>query len=205
MSVKSSEITKRHFDQTAEDYDNSHDGKFVQCMYDEIIARTMGQKGDRILDLGCGNGNIIRLLEERKKAEYYGLDLSESMIEQARKRVSCKVKLKTGDVVQMPYPDEFFDIIICNASFHHYNKPMKAVEEIRRVLKPGGVLVLGEPTFLSPLLPIVNAMMPLSNSGDYKLYSKKSIMALLEGNGFTTERWRRINYRTFVINARKEA
>ena len=79
------------------------------------------------------------------------------------------------------------------------------MEEIRRVLKTGGILVLGEPTFLGPLLPIVNAMMPLSNSGDYKLYSKKSIKALFEENGFTTERWRRINYRTFMINARKEA
>lgn len=203
MNNESIDITRQHFDQTAEDYDNSHDGKFVQCMYEEIISRALTLEGNSILDLGCGNGNIIRMLESKKEAEYYGLDLSESMIEQAKKRVSSGVKLEVGDAIQMPYPDESFDLIICNASFHHYTQPGKAVSEIRRVLKTGGVLILGDPTLPKLLLPVVNAFMPWSDSGDYKLYGKKSITFLLETNGFTAGQWRRINYRTFVLNAKR--
>lgn len=61
------ESTVKYFNDTAKDYDNSHDGKFVNCMYQEIVDRVRNLKGDKILDLGCGNGNIINLLKKKEK------------------------------------------------------------------------------------------------------------------------------------------
>lgn len=109
---KMQEITKTYFDQEAEEYDTSHDGKFVKCMYEEIVRRVMGLPGDKILDLGCGNGNIIRMLQEKRKAEYCGVDISEAMIREAEKRAEKGAEFKAADVVSVPYGDDTFDIII---------------------------------------------------------------------------------------------
>ena len=57
------EKTKSYFDKEAKEYDSSSDGKFVKCMYSEIVSRVMELQGRKILDLGCGNGNVIRMLQ----------------------------------------------------------------------------------------------------------------------------------------------
>ena len=57
---KNSEL---HFNEIAKNYNNSHDGKFVKCMYDEIIDRVLKKQPKDILDLGCGNGNILSILK----------------------------------------------------------------------------------------------------------------------------------------------
>lgn len=201
---KMQEITKTYFDQEAEEYDTSHDGKFVKCMYEEIVRRVMGLPGDKILDLGCGNGNIIRMLQEKRKAEYCGVDISEAMIREAEKRVGKGAEFKAADVVSVPYGDDTFDIIICNASFHHYTDPDAALEEIKRVLKPGGTLVLGDPTMpFGFMRRVFNWGLQYGNSGDFRIYGKKEMIALLKIHGLVVENYKMINYRTFALNAVK--
>lgn len=147
------EETRRYFDRVAEDYDASYDGRFVRCMYREVVRRAVSLPGDRVLDLGCGNGNLIRMLREVKQASCWGADLSSQMIREAGKNLGDKVNLTVADAAALPYGDGQFDIVICNASFHHYTEPERAVEEIRRVLKTGGTLILGDPTIPGRLGP----------------------------------------------------
>lgn len=200
------ETTKNYFDQEAENYDNSHDGRFVRCMYGEIIKRTLKLPGDKILDLGCGNGNIIRLLQKEREAEYYGVDLSAQMIEEARKRVKGRVEFKVGNAVELPYKDSMFDIIICNASFHHYTEPDRAVSEIKRVLRTEGTLILGDPTIPGKLpLKLLNWFLHQGNSGDFRIYGKKDIIPLFTENDFSVHQWNYINYKSFVMNAVKNS
>ena len=59
---KVKELTQKHFDETAGDYNTSHDGKFVKCMYDEILERIVAINPETVLDLGCGNGNVLKKL-----------------------------------------------------------------------------------------------------------------------------------------------
>ncbi len=201
-TTKSKELTELYFNRTAADYDNSHDGKFVRCMYQEILDRAGSIKGNHILDLGCGNGNVIELLKSRREADYYGLDLSEKMIEEAEKRFQGQVHLAVGDAEGLPYENNTFDLIICNASFHHYTHPEKAVEEIKRVLKPGGTLILGDPTLPGRLLTkILSFFLKYSNSGDAKIWHKKDITKLFEHHGFAVEKWNYINHHSFMFNA----
>lgn len=196
--------TREYFDSQAEFYDVSHDGKFVKCMYQEIVKRVMSLPGEKILDLGCGNGNILSLLKEKRKGDYYGADLSTKMIQEAKKRLGPGVDLKAADAVKLPYKSEMFDIIICNASFHHYTEPDKAIEEIKRVLKKGGTLILGDPTLPGKLmLKIINSRLKDSDSGDYRIYGKEEIIPLFQAHSFSVSQWKRINYRTFLFNAVK--
>ena len=198
------EKTKSYFDKEAKEYDSSSDGKFVKCMYSEIVSRVMELQGRKILDLGCGNGNVIRMLQENREAEYSGVDISEAMILEAQKRVGKGVELKAADAAALPYNNDIFDIIICNASFHHYTDPDAALEEIKRVLKPGGTLVLGDPTIpVGPVRWLFNRGLQYGNSGDYRIYGKKEIIVLLSKHGLEAEKWKMINWHTFVLNAVK--
>nr|WP_321023266.1 methyltransferase domain-containing protein [Clostridium neonatale] len=196
---KNSEL---HFNEIAKNYNNSHDGKFVKCMYDEIIDRVLKKQPKDILDLGCGNGNILSILSDCTDANLFGLDLSKNMIYEAQKKLNDKVQLDIGDSENLPYDDDKFDLVICNASFHHYTNPQKVLKEIKRVLTPSGTLTLGDPT--APFewyLKILNYFLPKTNSGDYKIYSKNEIYSLLNASGFTPSNWKKINHSAFIIDA----
>lgn len=198
------EETRRYFDRVAEDYDASYDGRFVRCMYREVVRRAVSLPGDRVLDLGCGNGNLIRMLREVKRASCWGADLSPQMIQEAGKNLGDKVNLAVADAAALPYGDGQFDIVICNASFHHYTEPERAVEEIRRVLRTGGTLILGDPTIPGRLArKLLNRAVHKRDSGDYKIYGKTEITSLFAARGFRVHSWKRINFRSFVFEAEK--
>lgn len=203
MKEKITQTTKLHFDEIAENYDNSYDGRFVHCMYEEIINRVSQIQPENILDLGCGNGNVLAALAKCTTSKLFGLDLSENMISEAKKRLNDDAELKIGDSENLPYEDSKFDVVICNASFHHYIHPKKVLNEIKRVLASDGILILGDPTFpCNWLLKIINKFLPMSNSGDYKLYNQKMISSLLNECGFTPYNFKKLNCRSFVINAK---
>ncbi|WP_167959167.1 class I SAM-dependent methyltransferase [Anaerosporobacter faecicola] len=197
------EVTKNHFDTIAADYDNSYDGKYVRCMYDEIVRSVDAlDKKDSILDLGCGNGNVASLLSRKFETSLYGVDLSENMIKAARGRQIKNAQFQVGDAECLPFEKQMFDVVICNASFHHYPKPMRVLQEIRRVLKPGGTFILGDPTApMNWYLRILNYFLRYSNSGDYHIYGKKEIHHLLEEHGFQVKNWKMISMRAFLLCA----
>lgn len=102
------------------------------------------KKGDRVLDLGCGNGRLNKFLEEESKVEYLGIDNSNELLKAAKKN-NPKAKFKKGDLLEIPEKDQSSDIIACIAAFHHIpTKKLrnKALEEMRRVLKKDGILII---------------------------------------------------------------
>jgi len=114
------------------------------------LAQSLKQKKfetGRILDAGCGSGEIvIELALAFSKAEVYGLDLSEPLLQLARKAADdiCNVVFQKGDVQAMPFEDNFFDVVISMNTLHVVDDPVAMINEIERVLKPEGVLGLGD-------------------------------------------------------------
>jgi ubiquinone/menaquinone biosynthesis C-methylase UbiE len=196
------ENSKNNFNKQAEIYDESSDGKFVAPMYGEIISRIISEKPKRLLDLGCGTGNVLKRLKEDKEIALSGLDLSENMIETAKKNVGERAELKVGDAEYIPWNDETFDVIVCNASFHHYPNPEKVLLEMKRVLKKNGTLIIGDPTCPIMIRQILNIFCKLSNNGDYRIYSKKEIEEMLLRCGFEPSDFKMINWKSFAINAK---
>ena len=105
--------------------------------------------GMRLLDFGCGPGTIsVGLAEAVQPGVLHGMDMEASQIEIARAAALAgghgNMELRTGDVTEMPFEDGFFDVAHCNAVLMHVPDTQAVLAEVRRVLKPGGLLACRE-------------------------------------------------------------
>ncbi len=110
----------------------------------------------KVLEIGCGVGRGIQLIQKQfLPSEVTGVDLDLKMIELANQQnYDGKVDLLVADVTKLPFRDNSFDAIFNFGSIHHVPDWKKAIQQIVRVVKPGGLLVLEDlsvETFNSPL------------------------------------------------------
>lgn len=108
-----------------------------------LLSDIEGGKNFKMADLGCGNGRIYELISE-KKIDYYGLDLSEDLINIAKKK-HPGVRFIVGNVLDTPYKDNFFDLTLSVATLHHIpgkESRRQALNEIYRITKSSGKVIL---------------------------------------------------------------
>ncbi|HWQ18651.1 MAG TPA: methyltransferase domain-containing protein [Methanotrichaceae archaeon] len=96
-----------------------------------------------------------------------------------------------GDSEHLPWRDESFDIVTCIASFHHYPNPQRVLMEMRRVLRPGGNVIIADPWAPEPLRFLANLIIktPFNKGGDLRVYSQREMQELLEKSGLTSIKW----------------
>lgn len=93
-----------------------------------------------VADLGCGTGNVAELLSKHVRS-IIAIDQSQPMLDAAQKRLAeCRnIDLRLGDLNDVPIRDHTVDAAICVLVLHHLEKPEKAIEEMARIVKPGGL------------------------------------------------------------------
>jgi ubiquinone/menaquinone biosynthesis C-methylase UbiE len=112
----------------------------------EMVARLAAPRPlEAALDLACGPGTFTIALAQRAR-HVFGLDLTPALLERARRRVSeesvTNVTLVCGDATALPLPDESIDAAVCGYSFHHMSEPLRALQELARVVRRDGRLAL---------------------------------------------------------------
>jgi ubiquinone/menaquinone biosynthesis C-methylase UbiE len=103
--------------------------------------------GGKILDVGTMGGDYIGILIEEFKDydEAIGIDIDDEHFEEARKKYDGKpVRFMKMDATAMEFEDESFNTVAMHAAVHHLMEPEKVFKEVRRVLKPGGLLIISE-------------------------------------------------------------
>ncbi len=95
-------------------------------------------RGSKVLDVGCNDGTFINALKEVRGCDVYGIDISEVALAEAKKK---GLPVQIADVENLPFNDGSFDVITCMEVLSHLFDPVKAVKEMRRVLKKNGVLL----------------------------------------------------------------
>jgi SAM-dependent methyltransferase len=119
--------------------------------------------GLRLLDVGCGPGTItLGLAAAVAPGEVVGLDLRPEVVEQARavaaREGAANVRFEVGSAYALPYPDGSFDAAFAHIVLMHLREPVRALAEIRRVLRPGGVVGVRDVDFgaqlVFPLTPL---------------------------------------------------
>jgi ubiquinone/menaquinone biosynthesis C-methylase UbiE len=145
---------KSEFDAWAGTYDRSLLNRFMfgpsYRMFLEELYAWRGQLSEPfdILDVGCGTGTFATMLAATKlPARIVGMDYSPAMCRTAADK-TCRLPLKapvrflTGDSEHLPFRNASFDVVTCSNSFHHYPHQAVVVNEMFRVLRPGGRLML---------------------------------------------------------------
>jgi ubiquinone/menaquinone biosynthesis C-methylase UbiE len=120
---------------------------------DHRLALSYVPKGAKVLDVGCGTAEAGK--EIAKFAHYYGIDVSPLGLSMAKEyQKGCQhnyFELVTGDAACLPFPDETFDVIISLYALEHFIEPLSTLQEMDRVLKPSGIVILISPAYDCPL------------------------------------------------------
>lgn len=121
---------------------------FIKNFFNAVLKDLSTLKIDSVLDVGCGEGFTLKKLKEEGIGEtYQGIDYSEKAIEIGKKE-NPDLKLQSGDVYDLKFKDNSFDLVISTEVFEHLDNPEKALKEIKRVSKKYILLsVPNEPWF----------------------------------------------------------
>ena len=132
--------TKQDYNEIAQEFSATRwqVWKGIEFLFNDYVM-----PGDKVLDLGCGNGRFFELLKD-KDVNYIGVDFSEKLIEIAKEKYP-KIKFQVADALNLPFPNNYFDKIYSIAVLHHIPSQefrMQFLKEVRRILKPNGFLIL---------------------------------------------------------------
>ena len=129
------------FEKRAENYDNNFEGKLSKKFYNLISNNVSLKADDKVLDVGCGTGTVLKRLSLRCRIEGYGIDVEENMIEQVK--IKCpEMKISLCSCDSTPFEDNTFDVITACMAYHHFPNKEAFIKEAYRLLKKGGKLYI---------------------------------------------------------------
>lgn len=161
-----------------------------RLLFSQVIASCGVPAGARILDAGSGTGANLRLLSALGFTRVTGLDLSPEAIRHCAEKGLGRVEL--ADVCALPFPDGSFDLVLATDIIEHVEDDALALRELRRVMKPGGHLLLTVPTF--------QILWGLQDDVSHhkRRYRLPALLARLRGADLVPQRHFYFNYLLFV-------
>lgn len=168
-----------------------------------IIEELNPAPSEKIIDLGCGTGYYLFLLSNLPvKLNLTGFDNDQKAMQEAEEFLSSKnIKFVSGDLHEMPFEDQSFDKAVMSEVLEHVENDENVLQEVYRILKPGGVLVISVPSINYPFFwdPINFILQYLFNthiksgffsglwSGHLRLYQLDDLKRKFEKAGFNVE------------------
>jgi ubiquinone/menaquinone biosynthesis C-methylase UbiE len=130
-----------------------YEAKFVPALFAEwaphLVSLAGIAPGQSVLDVACGTGIVARTVSDLTgaRSKVVGLDLNEAMLTVAR-RLRPDLEWRKGDVGALPFPDESFDVVLCQMALMFFPDRARAFREMRRVVKASGIVAVVVPSGL---------------------------------------------------------
>ncbi|MDR3675676.1 MAG: methyltransferase domain-containing protein [Acidobacteriota bacterium] len=187
----------KRFNQWAATYDQS---VMQRLLFGPVHARMLDLLGQElkdpprcIIDVGCGTGRLLGVASARwPEAQLFGVDPAEQMALEAQ-RLNPNIDFKLAQAESLPFSDQTADIVLTSLSFHHWADQTKGLQEIARVLRPGGLFCLADIAMLLPKLLGV------------KIKSRNQIRELITGAGLDVRQHQRLGMRLVLITLAQKA
>ena len=152
-----------------------------RALLDSALDVAAPTPGARVVDVGFGGGYTLERLAPLVSPERaVGVEISETMISAVRHRSGDAYDLHLADAAALPFPEASFDLVLSVNTIYFWPDPARVLAETKRVLKPGGRLVLG---YRSGAILRMN---PVTWFG-FRLYGDRRVGRMLEEAGFTAE------------------
>jgi len=190
LKPRTAEVNGRLWGVRANDWADIQEGT-VRPVYEAVLERTRVTAGTRYLDVGCGAGMAAQTAAARG-AQVSGLDAAEALLEVARRR-SPQGDFRRGDLEELPFDDDSFDVVTGFNAFQYAGNPAVALAEARRVTKPSGTVVImtwGNPDGMEAALLVaaVRPLMPpppLGAPGPFALSDERALREFAADAGLT--------------------
>jgi ubiquinone/menaquinone biosynthesis C-methylase UbiE len=183
----------KRFDRWAATYDQSVMQRlyFVPIhskMLDLLVRERPKDPASCVIDVGCGTGRLLRAASVRwPEAQLLGVDPAERMVAEAT-RLNPNAIFKLASAESLPFPDQTADIVLSSLSFHHWANQGKGLQEIARVLRPGGFFCLAD-----------HSIILLAKLFGEKVKSREQIRTLMISAGLTLRQQQRLGMRFVLI------
>lgn len=150
-----------------------------------------------VLDVGCGTGEFERLvLADHPMQKITGIDISEKMLAIAKQKCHAypNVSFQIARASALPFASDSFDVVVSANSFHYFDNPNTALGEMRRVLKPDGIVVILDWCRDYLLCQICDILLKLFDPAYKQCYNQKEFHSLLTSADFDVRRATRVRF-----------
>ena len=174
----------REYDRLAARYDRRW-SFYVDATIREMLRRLAPRPGDKVLDVGCGTGALLQALSlSFPGVVLAGVDLSSEMLGVARSKIASSVKLRQGRAESLPFESKAFDIVVSTSILHYLRVPDDALREMKRVLKPGGQVIVSDWCDDYLACRLCDRFLRLFNRAHFKTYDSAECVELMKAAGF---------------------
>ncbi len=172
--MKHADAVRERYDRLAGHYDRRW-AAYISASARHTLARTRIAAGEAVLDVGCGTGALRRA----SGVDIIGIDLSQAMLAYA---TGARAR---ADVVDLPFRDHNFDVVVSASSLHCWPEPGRALAEMRRVMKPSGRLVLTDWCDDYIACQLCDLALRIVDRAYVQAYSVRELGRMLQQTGFS--------------------
>lgn len=190
---------KEFFDKIAKYYDKRIFKNLLLNSVKNAAESVKIKKGSKILDAGCGTGNLLKILEDKNKnLKLYGIDISKEMLKIVKRKLK-NVNIKLGSIEKISFKKNYFDYVFSVDAFHHYYNYSLVMENFYKILKRGGYLIVVDFSFGTFLNKIFSSIEP----GNNEMHTALEFKELFKSYKFKDIRQKRLGLFNILTIGRK--